>query len=123
MTIDKDDLPTTGLNLREPQYAGWREADSISARGSREADSARNFRAEIAREERELLRKNQEEHEDLRLRVARLEMNEAKREPVIEAASTMVAASKMVKAAIVVAAVILSVVTGAIQIFDKWSTK
>ena len=114
MTLDKDDLPTTGLNLREPQYAGWRETDD---------NSARNFRREIEREERELLRRNQEEHEDLRARVDRLERNMERREPVIEAASMMVAASKMVKAAIVVAAVILSVVTGAIQIFDKWSTK
>lgn len=114
----------TELNPRDPQYAGWREDDTPpSARAHRDADSARNFRAEIAREERELLRKNQEEHEELRLRVARLEMNEVKREPVIEAASTMVAASKMVKAMIVIAAVILSVVTGAIQIFDKWSAK
>lgn len=121
--MTKDDLPTTGLNLREPQYAGWREADSISAHGSREADSARNFRAEIAREERELLRQNQNEHEDLRARVDRLERNMGRREPVIEAASMMVAASRMVKALIVVAAVILSVVTGALQIFDKWSTK
>ena len=123
MTLDKDDLPTTGLNLREPQYAGWREADSISARCSRESDSARNFRAEIAREERELLRQNNREHEDLRARVDRLERNMELREPVIEAASTMVAASRMVKALIVVAAVILSVVTGALQLFDKWSSK
>jgi len=123
VTLDKDDLPTTGLNLREPQYAGWREPDSVSARGSREADSARNFRREIAREERELLRQNQSEHEDLRARVDRLERNMERREPVIEAASTMVAASKMVKAAIVILAVLLSVVTGAIQIFDKWMQK
>ena len=122
MTLNKDDAET-GLNLREPQYAGWRTAESDSARGSREADSARNFRAEIAREERELLRRNQEEHEELRLRVSKLEHNEATHKPVIEAASAMVAASHAVKAVIVIVAIILSVVTGAIQIFDKWAQK
>ena len=111
MTLNKDD-PETGLNLREPQYAGWRDADS-----------ARNFRNAVHQEERELLRENQREHEDLRARVDRIERDMAKREPVIEAASTMVAASKMVKAAIVILAVLLSVLTGAIQIFDKWSSK
>lgn len=109
MTLDKDDLPTTGLNLREPQYAGWREADS-----------ARNFRAEIAREERELLRQNQSEHEDLRARVAKLEHDAEEQKPVIKAASKMVMASNMVKAAIVILAVLLSVLTGAIQVFDRW---
>ena len=112
MTLNKDD-PETGLNLREPQYSGWRM----------DADSARNFRREIEREERELLRQNQSEHEDLRARVDRLERNVERREPVIEAASTMVAASKMVKAAIVILAVLMSVITGAIQIFDKWAQK
>ena len=113
MTLNKDD-PETGLNLREPQYAGWRETAD---------NSARNFRREIEREERELLRRNQEEHEDLRARVDRLERNMERREPVIEAASSMVAASKMVKAAIVILAVLLSVITGAIQILDKWVQK
>ena len=113
MTLDKD-AAETGLNLREPQYTGWRDAEN---------NSARNFRNEIHREERELLRRNQEEHEELRLRVAKLEHNEAKREPVIEAASNMVAASQAVKAVIVIIAVLLSVVTGAIQIFDKWLQK
>jgi hypothetical protein len=101
----------TGINSHTPQYAGWRDAEDTSAR---------NFRREIAREERELLRQNQSEHEDLRARVDRLERNMERREPVIEAASTMVAASKMVKAAIVILAVLLSVITGAIQIFDRW---
>ena len=113
MTLDKDP-PETGLNLREPQYAGWREAES---------NSARNFRNEVHREERELLRRNQEEHEELRLRVSKLEHNEAAHKPLIEAASTMVAASHAVKAVIVIIAVLLSVVTGAIQIFDKWAQK
>ena len=112
MTLDKDD-PETGLNPQEPQYSGWRV----------DPDSARNFRQEIHREERELLRKNQEEHEELRLRVARLEHNESKREPVIDAAATMVAASRFVKAVIVIIAVLLSVITGAIQLFDKWVQK
>lgn len=113
MTLDKDP-PETGLNLQEPQYAGWRETDD---------NSARNFRREIEREERELLRRNQEEHEELRLRVSKLEHNEAAHKPLIEAASTMVAASHAVKAVIVIIAVLLSVVTGAIQIFDKWAQK
>ena len=112
MTLNKDD-PETGLNPQEPQYSGWRM----------DADSARNFRQEIHREERELLRKNQEEHEELRLRVARLEHNESKRAPVIDAASDMVAASRFVKAVIVIIAVLLSVITGAIQLFDKWVQK
>jgi len=111
MTLDKDD-PETGLNLRDPQYAGWRDADS-----------ARNFRNAVHQEERELLRENQREHEDLRARVDRIERDMAKREPVIDAAATMVAASKMVKAAIVILAVLMSVITGAIQIFDKWAQK
>ena len=110
MTLNKDD-PETGLNLREPQYAGWRTAES---------DSARNFRNAVHQEERELLRENQREHEDLRARVDRIERDMAKREPVIEAASSMVAASHMVKAAIVILAVLLSVLTGAIQVFDRW---
>ena len=108
MTLNKDD-PETGLNLREPQYSGWRDADS-----------ARNFRNAVHQEERELLRENQREHEDLRARVDRIERDIAKREPVIEAASSMVAASRMVKAAIVILAVLLSVLTGAIQVFDRW---
>ena len=108
MTLNKDDAET-GLNLREPQYAGWRDADS-----------ARNFRNAVHQEERELLRENQREHEDLRARVDRIERDLAKREPVIEAASSMVAASRMVKAAIVILAVLLSVLTGAIQVFDRW---
>jgi len=113
VTLDKTP-PETGLNLNEPQYAGWREAES---------NSARNFRNEVHREERELLRRNQEEHEELRLRVSKLEHNEAAHKPLIEAASTMVAASHAVKAVIVIVAIILSVVTGAIQIFDKWAQK
>ena len=113
MTLDKTP-PETGLNLREPQYAGWRDAEDTSAR---------NFRRQIEIEERELLRENQREHEDLRSRVDRLERNMERREPVIEAASTMVAASKMVKAAIVILAVLLSVITGAIQLLDKWMQK
>jgi len=113
VTLDKD-APDTGLNRLAPQYDGWREqADN----------SARNFRNEVAREERELLRENQREHEDLRARVDRIERDMAKREPVIDAAATMVAASKMVKAAIVILAVLMSVITGAIQIFDKWAQK
>ena len=112
MTLDKD-APATELNPHEPQYSGWRM----------DADSARNFRQEIQREERELLRKNQEEHEELRLRVDRLEQNEVKREPVIKAASSLAAASHAVKAVIVIIAVLISVITGAIQLFDRWSSK
>ncbi len=112
MTLDKD-VSATELNPQEPQYSGWRM----------DADSARNFRQEIQREERELLRKNQEEHEELRLRVAKLELNEEKRAPVMAAASDMVAASRFVKAMIVIIAVLLSVITGAIQLFDRWSSK
>lgn len=115
MTLNKAD-DETGLNLHGPQYAGWRDPNSD-----------RNFRAEIASEERAELRKiadrNAREHEELRLRVERLERNESQREPVIEAASTMVAASKLMKAAIVVLAVLLSVMTGALQLFDKWLSK
>ena len=113
MAPDKD-ISETGLNLREPQYAGWRTAES---------DSARNFRNMVHQEDRELLRENLREHEDLRARVDRLERDMAKREPVIEAASTMVAASRMVKAVIVILAVLLSVITGAIQLLDKWAQK
>jgi len=111
--MDHDDPPTTGLNPHDPQYSGWRV----------DPDSARNFRREIEREERELLRKNSEEHEELRLRVAKLELSEEKRAPVIAAASDMVAASRFVKAMIVIIAVLLSVITGAIQLFDRWSSK
>ena len=113
MTLNKDD-PETGLNLREPQYSGWRTAES---------DSARNFRNAVHQEERELLRKNQDEHEELRLRVDRIERDMAAREPVIKAASSMVEASRAMKAVIVIVAILLSVVTGAIQIFDKWAQK
>ena len=111
MTLNKDD-PETGLNLREPQYAGWRDADS-----------ARNFRNAVHQEERELLRKNQDEHEELRLRMDRIERDLAAREPVIKAASSMVEASRAMKAVIVIVAILLSVVTGAIQIYDKWAQK
>lgn len=109
MTLEKD-APATELNPREPQYSGWRM----------DPDSARNFRQEIHREERELLRENQREHEDLRARVAKLEHDAEEQKPVIKAASKMVMASNMVKAAIVILAVLLSVLTGAIQIFDRW---
>lgn len=108
MTLNKDDAET-GLNLREPQYSGWRDADS-----------ARNFRNAVHQEERELLRENQREHEDLRARVAKLEHDAEEQKPVINAASKMVMASNMVKAAIVILAVLLSVLTGAIQVFDRW---
>lgn len=99
----------TGINSHTPQYAGWRDADS-----------ARNFRNAVHQEERELLRENQREHEDLRARVAKLEHDAEEQKPVIKAASKMVMASNMVKAAIVILAVLLSVLTGAIQIFDRW---
>ncbi len=110
MTLNKDD-PETGLNLHEPQYAGWRTAES---------DSARNFRNAVHQEEREQLRENQREHEDLRARVAKLEQDIEQQKPVIHAASRMVMATNMVKASIVILAVLLSLVTGAIQIFDRW---
>jgi len=110
VTLNKDD-PETGLNLREPQYAGWRTAES---------DSARNFRNAVHQEERELLRENQREHEDLRARVDRIEHDAEEQKPVIKAASKMVMASNMVKATIVILAVLLSVFTGAIQVFDRW---
>lgn len=104
----------TGINSHTPQYSGWRTAES---------DSARNFRNAVHQEERELLRKNQDEHEELRLRVDRIERDMAAREPVIKAASSMVEASRAMKAVIVIVAILLSVVTGAIQIYDKWAQK
>jgi hypothetical protein len=111
---DIENQPETGLNLREPQYAGWRSADE---------NSARNFRREVLREDREALRQNQVEHEDLRARVDRLERDMEMRKPVIDAASDMVSASRVVKTVIVVIAVILSVLTGFVQIFDRWLQK
>ena len=113
MAPDKD-IPETGLNLREPQYAGWRTAES---------DSARNFRNMVHQEDRELLRENLREHEDLRARVAKLEHDSEQREPVIKAASSMVEASRLMKVTIVTVAVLISVLTGAIQLFDRWAQK
>lgn len=100
MTNDSE----TGVNPH------WKSSEDISAH---------RFRDRVHNDERQ----NQNEHEELRLRVDRLERDMAKQEPVIEAASKMVVASRMVKATIIILAVILSMLTGAIQVFDRWVQK